>query len=74
MDRKAIKEEAKAKIKGNLWTIWKPILVLGLISGVLGCVIGAIFDVESNAYNVLSTVAELVLMPIAVGLIAYCLK
>ena len=75
MDRKAIKAEAKEKIKGNLWTIWKPILVLALISGVLGGIIGAITkDPESAAASTLSLVAELALMPISVGLVAYMLK
>ena len=74
MDRKAIKAEAKEKIKGNLWTIWKPILALGLISGVIGGVLGAVLDPESAAYSALSLVTELLLMPISVGVIAYMLK
>lgn len=74
MDRKAIKEEAKAKIKGNLWTIWKPLLIVALISGVIGGVLAGIFGTESNSYNALSTVLELALMPLTVGVIYYMLK
>ena len=43
MDRKAIKEEAKAKIKGNLWTIWKAILLVGLITAGVNMILSAIF-------------------------------
>lgn len=43
MDRKAIKEEAKAKIKGNLWTIWKAILLIGLISAGVNMILSSIF-------------------------------
>ena len=74
MDRKAIKAEAKAKIKGNLWTIWKPMLVVGLIIGVFGGLCGAIFDVESTGYEVATTIVELALMPLTVGLIYYMLN
>ena len=74
MDRKAIKAEAKAKIKGNLWTIWKPMLVVALISGLCGGICGAIFDVESNAYSMATSVVEFALMPLTVGLVYYMLK
>lgn len=74
MDRKAIKAEARAKIKGNLWTIWKPFLVIGLISGVIGAILSGIFGSESTAYKGLSILLELVLMPLTVGAGYYVLK
>ena len=36
MDRVAIKEEAKSKIKGNKWNILWPMIVIALIFGLLG--------------------------------------
>ena len=40
MDRKEIKELAKNKIKGNKWNIIWPMLVIGLIEGVLENILG----------------------------------
>ena len=40
MDRKEIKEAAKAKIKGNKWNILWPVLVIGLVEGVLENILG----------------------------------
>ena len=40
MNRKEIKAEAKAKIKGNKWNILWPLLVIGVISGVIGAIFG----------------------------------
>ncbi len=47
MDRVAIKEEAKSKIKGNLWNILWPILVIGVIFGVLGTPFQAKIDLQT---------------------------
>ena len=78
MDRKAIKEEAKAKIKGNLWTIWKALLVVSLvsfgISFVAGILDGAIFGNEENAMTLFSSLATLAVVPLSVGSISYILK
>lgn len=35
MDRKEIKELAKSKIKGNLWNLLWPVLLIGAVSGVI---------------------------------------
>ena len=40
MDRVKIKETAKAKIKGNKWNIIWPMLVIGLVEGVLESILG----------------------------------
>ena len=34
MDRKEIKESARGRIKGNLWNIWWPMLIIGFINGI----------------------------------------
>ena len=38
MDRKEIKELAKSKIKGNLWNLLWPALVIGLVEGILSTI------------------------------------
>ena len=40
VDRKEIKEEAKAKIKGNIWNIIWPLLVIGVVSSILSTLFG----------------------------------
>ena len=40
MDRKEIKERAKEFGFNNKWLIWKPILIVGLISAVINLVVG----------------------------------
>lgn len=40
MNRKEIKEEAKAKIKGNKWNILWPILVIGVITSIISRIFG----------------------------------
>ncbi len=44
MDRVKIKEAAKAKIKGNIWNLLWPILVIGLLNSV----VSSIFDGNST--------------------------
>lgn len=40
MNRVEIKEAAKAKIKGNKWNIWWPVLVIGFITGIIESLFG----------------------------------
>ena len=51
MNRQEIKQEAKAKIKGNLWNILWPLLVIGVLEGLLTTIFGGNIDV-SNLENV----------------------
>ena len=48
MDRKEIKEEAKAKIKGNIWDILWPFLVIGVLSGILSTLFGGNVTINFN--------------------------
>lgn len=41
MDRKEIKELAKKKIKGNIWNILWPLLVIGVLQSIISSLIGA---------------------------------
>ena len=40
MDRALIKEDAKQKIKGNLWNILWPLLVIGVLEGIISSILG----------------------------------
>ena len=40
MDRKEIKETAKQKIKGNIWNLIWPLLVIGLLEGIVSNIFG----------------------------------
>lgn len=42
-DRKEIKRQAREKIKGNIWNIWKPIIVVALVMAVVSTVISTLF-------------------------------
>lgn len=55
MDRVAVKEEAKKKIKGNLWTIWKPLVLFELCVFVIFFIIGflvGLLKLDKNVYNI----------------------
>ena len=66
MDRIQIKEEAKARIKGNYVTIWKALIVVIIISG--------IFTGISYENQVLSFIISLLVAPLEVGFSYYMLK
>ena len=46
MDRKKIKESAKAKIKGNIWNILWPLIVIGVIQSALSNLFGATINID----------------------------
>ena len=48
MDRKEIKEEAKAKIKGNIWNILWPLLVIGVLTSILSSLFGGSININVN--------------------------
>ena len=56
MDRVSIKEEAKKKIKGNLWTIWKPFVLFNLILFAIFFVCGVVIGLLKLDENVLKIV------------------
>lgn len=80
MNRVEIKEKAKEMIKGNLWTLWKPMLIILGISFGIAFVIGLIafsaFNTETaNAItDFIGSLLGIALLPATVGLCAYYLK
>ena len=87
MNRKEIKEEAKAKIKGNKWNILWPLLAIGAIEGVIDSILRVIFKVPSidyismenlntnvpMSYSITSLVIALIIGLISAGYIKYIL-
>ena len=78
MDRVEIKEEAKKLIQTNKWNIWKPFLVVALISFVVSFVVALVanivgLDVETTT-SLAESVVSFVLLPVTVGILAYILK
>lgn len=45
-DRKEIKRQAREKIKGNIWNIWKPLLVSSIIMVIISTIISTLFSKE----------------------------
>ncbi|MDR0591054.1 MAG: DUF975 family protein [Candidatus Nomurabacteria bacterium] len=81
MNRKQIKAEAKAKLKGNWWTLFKPILLVAVIEFALVGILSFIFKVDWTArerhgagYQTVNILNALAVLPLSVGMITYYLK
>ena len=74
MDFKEIKKEAWEISNKNKWNIWKPILIIGLISGIASGVITSIFGNESATGSILNSVISFLLVPATVGMLYYMLN
>ncbi len=77
MDRKAIKAKAKEFAFGHKWAIWKPILVVALISGLISGVVNAILRIDpadTNAMTLLTLVMNVLLCVLNVGEVYYIRK
>ena len=55
MNRKEIKELAKAKIKGNKWNLIWPMLIIGVISSIVSRLFGGTITIDLNNLESLST-------------------
>ncbi|MGM9834806.1 MAG: DUF975 family protein [Bacilli bacterium] len=72
MDWRKIKESAKEIAEKNIWNIWKPFLIIGLISWILGMLCGIITD-DTFINNFLSSIISIGLLPLEVGVVSYIL-
>ena len=72
MDRKEIKEAAKAKIKGNLWKLLWPVLAIGAVEGLVSTIFAPngtyTVDPETMAVttNSISPVAAIVIFLVSI--------
>ena len=83
MDRKAIKEEAKAMVKGNKWNVWKPLLIMCAIIFAISFVVGIFGGVAVVAAKnenlggiiggIIGGILGIALMPMEVGIFEYYL-
>ena len=74
MDYAKIKTEARERIKDHLWDIWKPIIIIGVISGVFQAVANGIFGADSMFTSFVQALLNLLLVPAEIGCTAYILK
>ena len=78
MDRVEIKEEAKKIIKTNKWNIWKPFVVLALVSFAISFVVAIIANIagldNELTVSITESVVSFALIPVTVGILAYTLK
>ncbi len=78
MNRITIKQNAKSMIKGNLWTLWKPILIVQVIASLIAMVALLFFPGEADEISttaaLLTTFLGILLMPVQIGLFNYLLK
>lgn len=72
INRKALKEAAKEKINGNMWIIWKPLLIL-LLASSLGGAITACAEEGSALYFLLNALTSLAIVPLSFGVSKYIL-
>ena len=78
MDRVEIKAEAREIIKTNKWNIWKPLLVVALITFVVSFIAGIIAgicnaDIQLTA-SITESIISFILLPVTVGIYAYYLN
>ena len=72
MDRKEIKEAAKAKIKGNLWKLLWPVLAIGAVEGLVTTIVAPngtyTVDPETMAVttNSISPVAAIIIFLVSI--------
>lgn len=74
MDRVKIKEEAKAMIRGNLWVLWKAILIIMIISGIASGIVSTLAEKKTAMENLVNFILGLAMMPLSAGLTYYVLK
>ena len=88
MNRVKIKKEAREMLKGHLWDVLKPILIVSLIMVVVGFITGVTDGSEAELVNgsleitsstnvgggLLSLVVSVAMIPVEFGLLVYIVK
>ncbi len=72
INRKALKLSAKEKLNGNMWIVWKPLLVL-MLAGMIGGCVTACADEGSALYLLLETIISFATVPLTFGVAKYIL-
>jgi len=74
IDRKALKEAAKAKLSNNMLNIWKPLFIMFGLTLVFGISSALIMDENNLFSSVVNLLFSFVTMPLSCGLVFYMLK
>ncbi len=83
MNRVEIKEKAKKIISNNLWTIWKPLLIIIAINAVLSLIFTSVFPARdyylfnstiSYQVNYADSILTIILAPLYIGYTLYVLN
>ena len=74
MDYNKIKADARERINGHLWDIWKPILIMSAISIVVTMIVNGIFGSDTFIGNLVEALCNIALFPIEIGYLSYLLK
>ncbi len=82
MDRKKIKAAARARVQGNVWKLFMPVLVIGAISIAITLIVTGIVMIATGnnearmnpIMDVVNLVISLAFLPISVGLTKYYLN
>lgn len=75
VNRAALKGAAREKLKGNLWNLWKPLLILMAIGFVLGVFSGVSDPEEFNpVVGIVEFISSILMIPLSAGLILYMLN
>lgn len=57
-NRQEIKAKAREMIKGNLWNIWKPLLIIGVIIGVIQLIVSNVFTTSVSCSEIYGGLAK----------------
>ena len=74
MDHRLIRQNARYILKGNLLSLWIPIIIVELIALPLNLLIIYLTEEGSNIELILNVIASLLLMPLTIGAYDYYLK
>ena len=75
MNRQEIKERAKEFAFNNKWNIWKPLVIIYVITFLIGLLVsGIVVNEESAAFDLISTLLEIALIPISIGYVSYVIR
>lgn len=76
MNRAEIKSKAKEKIKGKLWEVWKPMLIMVVIGAIVGALASSTSSPEeiNSGTSLVSVILDFLLCPLTVGIYGYYLN
>lgn len=74
MNFKEIKKKAKEITNEKMWDIWKPTLIMMVVSTLIGAVGTKLFGANNVYGDMFSTLFTIFLLPLEVGMTSYVLK